>query len=260
MKIITLLNEKGGVGKTTLAGTLGAGLALRGYRVLMVDADAQANLTLNLALPKMPHFYDFVKRSEVETKELIRRVPQDVVNGALYLVSGNEETSGLPFSSRVADIGAMLTKRLKQLERAFDFVIIDTSPTPNTLHDAITLITDWIIFPTDAEMFSVDGLESSINHTRINRQDALLRKLDKARIMGIVVNKFRNVGLHEMYLNDLREQYGDLVWEPIPQRIAVSESQYARAFLLQDASELSVTKNLWAFIERVLETVEKQNV
>jgi cellulose biosynthesis protein BcsQ len=87
-----------------------------------------------------------------------------------------------------------------------------------------------------------------------------LRKLDKARIMGIVVNKFRNVGLHEMYLNDLREQYGDLVWEPIPQRIAVSESQYARAFLLQDASELSVTKNLWAFIERVLETVEKQNV
>lgn len=260
MKIITFLNEKGGVGKTTLAGTLGAGLALRGYRVLMIDADAQGDLTLNLGLPKTPHFYDFVKRPEAKLSEIIRRVPQNTCTGQLYCVSGNEETAGLPFSSRVADIAAMLTKRFKLLESNFDYVIIDTSPTPNSLHDAITVITDYLILPTDAEAFSAkNGLVSSITHTQTNREQALSRGLNKGRIIGIVVNKFRNVGLHSHFLDELRSKYGDLVWEVMPLRVAISESQLAKTFLMQDAPNLETTTYLNAFIDRVLAATEESN-
>ena len=61
MQIITIFNEKGGVGKTTLAGLIGAGLALKGHRVLLIDADGQGDLTINLGLPNAAGFFRFVK-------------------------------------------------------------------------------------------------------------------------------------------------------------------------------------------------------
>ena len=63
MKTITLLNEKGGVGKTTLATHLAAGLALKGSRVIMIDTDPQANATSAFALPKQPEFHDLMVRN-----------------------------------------------------------------------------------------------------------------------------------------------------------------------------------------------------
>ena len=63
MKIVTLLNEKGGVGKTTLATHLAAGLAIRGKRVILVDADPQGHATIAFGLSKEPGFYDLIVRN-----------------------------------------------------------------------------------------------------------------------------------------------------------------------------------------------------
>lgn len=258
MLIITLLNEKGGVGKTTLAGILGAALALRGFRVLMIDADAQGDLTLSLGLAKAPHFYNFIKRPEASIKSLIRRVPEETCSGQLWAISGNGETAGLPFSSRVAEIAAALSRRFKQLGRSFDYIIIDTSPTPNSLHDAITVVTDWLILPTDAEAFSAEnGLKSSLEHTRSNRADLLARGINKAQILAIVVNKYRNVSLHKVFLRRLVEQYGDLVWDAIPLRINLPESQAGRTFLMQSDPTEETNAHLWRFVERVIENMEE---
>ena len=62
MKVLTFLNEKGGVGKTTLTSTIGAGLAIMGYRVLLIDADPQGHLTISYGLKKHHSLYDLLVR------------------------------------------------------------------------------------------------------------------------------------------------------------------------------------------------------
>lgn len=74
MKIITLLNEKGGVGKTTIATHIAAGLAVRGMRVLLVDADPQGHATVSLGLQKEPGLYDLLVR-DATFKSVLRFIP-----------------------------------------------------------------------------------------------------------------------------------------------------------------------------------------
>ena len=71
MKTITLLNEKGGVGKTTLAIHIAAGLAIRGKRVVLVDADAQANSTSQLQIAEAPGIHDLLVR-EAEWNDVLK--------------------------------------------------------------------------------------------------------------------------------------------------------------------------------------------
>src|SRR5690606_712602 len=98
MKVITLSNEKGGVGKTTMATHVAAGLAVRGKRVLLIDADAQANATTGFGLDEEPGFYDLLVR-HAKWNEVLRVLtpeayePPDVKSkGLLAVLPGNGET------------------------------------------------------------------------------------------------------------------------------------------------------------------------
>ena len=77
MRVITLLNEKGGVGKTTLAIHIAAGLSLRGYTVVLVDADPQGNATTALGLAKEPAVHDLIVRN-ASWRDSLRTVHPDV--------------------------------------------------------------------------------------------------------------------------------------------------------------------------------------
>src|SRR5262245_24919058 len=102
MKIITLLNEKGGVGKTTMAATIGAGLAIMGYRVMLIDADPQGHLTLSFGIKRQYSLYNLLVRDEEFSKPgIVVPVPPEVYalpnaktpsTGRLFIVPGNRET------------------------------------------------------------------------------------------------------------------------------------------------------------------------
>src|SRR5688572_18757518 len=130
MYVITFSQEKGGVGKTTFALNVGCEFARRGYKVLMIDADPQANLTSGLQVKEAPCIYDLLVR-EAGWQDVLRAVPQVVYEGELgrlNILPGNIETRAIP--NQLSDQFAMLT-RLKQVEILFDVVIIDTPPSPN---------------------------------------------------------------------------------------------------------------------------------
>lgn len=259
MKIITVYNEKGGVGKTTLAAILGAGLAMRDYKVLLVDADGQGDLTKNMKIPMQSGFYNFIKRNDKEspdyipTKNLLLRPPQDKHPKNLYVIAGNTETWGIPTSTRLQGIVGSIALRFAEIGEVFDYCIIDTQPSASTLHDAIALVTDYFVVPTDAEPLSAyGGLKSALEHINGVRQQSLQNGRDKAKLMGIVPNKYdARTKLHQHVLDTLIETYGEKVWQPLPKRINISEAQLLQTSLMFDAPDLETNEFLWAFIDRV---------
>lgn len=256
MKVITLLNEKGGVGKTTLSTHIAAGLALRGRRVVLVDADPQGNATTAVGLDKQPMFYDLCVRN-AEWKTALRHIhpqvyspPNFQTKGSLYVVTSNAETRNIANSIRS---NALIRQRFQELSSAVDYIVVDTSPTPSLLHEAITLASDYIVIPTDCEAFSaLEGLPDSIAHTSVARDAAAQIGVKVAHLLCIIPNKFRprTVG-HNEILKHLKQQYGDLVWEPLQQAIIFSDAQLVGQFLYGVAPESIATRQMMDMIDRL---------
>lgn len=256
MKTITLLNEKGGVGKTTIATHIATGLALKGYRVIMIDSDPQANATTALALAKQPEFHDLLVRNK-SWKDALRLVHPDVYSppqyqsrGQLFAVPGNIESKNVASTISGRDV---IRQRFQQLQSAVDYIIIDTSPTPSRLNEDILLATDYVIIPTDCEAFSaLEGLPDSIQHTQ-NAKNALARiGINGSNLFGIIPNKFRaRTALHSDFYTHLQRQYGDIVWEPITIASVIGEVQAAQQFLFAIAPDTRAAEQFWSIIERI---------
>ena len=260
MQTITFLNEKGGVGKTTLSREAALIISQMGYKVIVIDTDGQADLSRSLGLEKAPNFNDFCRRENVPLKTLIQRVPQDLTPYQLYAITGNKESWGIAGSSRTSELVGLMTIRMKQLAEIFDYCIIDTQPSPTQLHDAVSLVSRWMIFPTDPEYFSSGpdgGLESSIENTRFNRQQALQHGFNVAEPLAIVPNKYRSrTIIHQQVVEYLHEKYADLVWEPIPVRTAVTETQLAKDSITIKAAHLDTSDHLLRFAQRIVTMTE----
>lgn len=261
MQVITLLNEKGGVGKTTLARELGLTLSQMGEKVLLIDADGQGDLTRSFGLERAPHFNDFARRPNVNLQTLVQRVPESITPYFLSIVAGNGETFGIAGSSRTRDLVSTMNRRMQILSRIFDYVIIDTKPSPDQLHDAISVVTDWLIFPTDPEFFSSGaggGLDSSFQNMAFQREQALANGHNKAQPLAIIPNKFRaRTDAHQIALSELKKRYGVLVWDPIPLRTAITESHAIQGSLTIDADHLDVSHVIWQFAQRVIESTKE---
>lgn len=251
MKVITLLNEKGGVGKTTLATTLAQSLAYKGVKVLLIDADPQGHSTVRCRAKKQPGIYDLLVR-DAEWKHVAKAIrpehfwmPGETIREArLWLLPGNVETRNIANSMERAD---QIVVRLKELEGMIDIVIIDTSPTPSLLHGAIYLATDYILYPTELAQMSFDGLRESIKRRKaadMQRQTAL--GTEPIKIMGIVPMKTRLHTIeHQVNLNQLKEQYGTLVWDAMPERVAWQEAENSRVPVWNIAPNGDAAKDAW---------------
>ncbi len=256
MKIITLLNEKGGVGKTTLATHIAAGLAIRGYKVVLVDADPQGHATVSMGLSKEPGLYDLLVR-DGNFKNILRPVPPEYFaipdtepNGNLFIVAGNEETRSI--ANQVSD-AFMVADRFRELQNLIDVAIFDTSPTPSLLHGSIYLATNGIIYPTKCEYLSFDGLMESLRHRERFEPSRSKWGLGPIDILGIVPMMYRsNTVLHQENLKELLDTYGELVWDPVAMRTTWAEASNLGQLIYTFDPGSRATKE----IERLVDKVE----
>ena len=259
MRVITFLNEKGGVGKTTLATHVAAGLAIRGSRVILVDADPQGHATVAMGLPRDAGLYNLLVRQEAwadvmhRIPEAIFEVEEEEVKGELYLVPSNAETRAIPL---MTSDGMVVLKRFHELKDSVDVMIVDTSPTPSLLHASIYMATDYIIYPTECEYLSLDGLVQSLQHKETIQPTRNQWGLDSLEVMGIVPMKYRSTTvLHNQNLARLRKRYGDLVWNPITLRTIWGEASLVRRPVFHLAPNSKATEEIWDVVNRVQEAI-----
>src|SRR5262245_35860301 len=259
MKIITLLNEKGGVGKTTLATHIAAGLAVKGQRVVLVDADPQGHATVALGLQKEPGLYDLLVR-DAPFKSVLRFIPPKAYQvgaqppgGQLFVIPSNVESRNI--ANSISDSFAV-SERFHELAETIDVVIFDTSPTPSLLHGSIYIATDAVLYPTTCEYLSFDGLVESIKHRGNAESYRKQWGLHEIQVLGIVPTMYRTKTLeHAENLRQLQQQFGSLVWEPIPQRTIWAEAAAIRRPVFSFAPDTKAAEDAWTLIRRVQEAV-----
>jgi chromosome partitioning protein len=208
--VIAVANQKGGVGKTTTTANLGAALALRGQRVLLVDLDPQGNLTSAFGLEKD------VQQTVAESL-LDRRVPLPVVavsNGTADGQVGAQQLSVVPAAVGLASAEAQLMNKLGRelrlrdqllaVEGSYDYVMIDTPPSLGVLTINALVAASKVIIPTEARFFSLHGLqmlEESI--------EEILYLNPRLEVLGILLSKMDRRLREERQVADyLRQRWG----------------------------------------------------
>lgn len=174
-KVIALTNQKGGVGKTTTAVNLGVCLSKQGKKVLLVDADAQANLTMSLGYPRpddLPISLATIMQDIIDDKLF------DVQKGILHhsegvdLLPSNIELSGL----EVRLINAIsrervLTTYINEVKKNYDYVLIDCMPSLGMLTINALAAADSVVIPTQPHYLSAKGLELLLRSvSKVRRQ------------------------------------------------------------------------------------------
>lgn len=255
MKVITLTNEKGGVGKTTLALHIAAGLALMNKRVLLVDTDPQGHCANQLRIKEFGGLYRLLVQDEEWNTVL--RAPHASVwsdgranSGALYLLPSNKETRGI--SGLISDPLA-LRERLSELENAMDYVVFDTSPTPDLLHSVVYCASDYVVLPTQCERLSLDGLKKSTLHiANQNTARAGYGLTSTVQLIGVVPTMYTKTAAHAHGLQMLKDHFGaEHVWAPFPQRTIWREAGYDQRLLFSYAPGHEVTAEVAQMVRKV---------
>lgn len=262
MKTLTLINEKGGVGKTTLAIHLAAALAIVGYRVMLIDTDPQASATLSYGImpdAKKNIFNLMVDGDNWEdvTVAANRKLwaGEYAVKGSLGIVGGHLKTFAIPTLIRDT---MLLKNRLEEIADYVDVVVFDTSPQASLMNEAVIKATDYAIIPTEPESLSMSGTANTVFHIGEHNKSRP-SYLSPVEILGIIPTMYRKTNAHDTGIGFLVDTYTDLVYDPIPLRIVYSEASFNKQTIFANAPEHDASKEMWAVMARLMNSMAVQN-
>ena len=256
-KIIAIANQKGGVGKTTTAINLAASLAVLEKNVLIIDADPQANTTSGLNFDpengEERTLYEILIGKLSASDALIQTELQKLhmIPSHINLVGAEIELLDVPERESV------LKKALAPIRDNYDYIIIDCSPSLGLITVNCLTAADSVIIPVQPEFFALEGLTKLIQTIRLV-QNGINPVLT---IEGFVVTMFDGrTKMHNQVVAQLREHFGDLVFQSIIQRsIRLSEApSYGKPIILYDVMN-NGTSNYLNLAKEILDKNENSN-
>lgn len=218
--IIAILNQKGGVGKTTTATNVGAYLAKQGKKVLLVDADPQGNASSGLGLNKdsLQETLADVLYGEATADKVIQETK---VNNLDILPTDGRLASFEVDLASTSDRETVLKRKLTLLS-AYDYVLIDCPPALGLLTINALTSADWVLIPVQAEYYALEGL-SQLLQVMQQVRGGLNPKLE---LLGVVVTMFdKRTSLSEQVYDEVGKHFGEKLFKTvIPRNVRLAEA------------------------------------
>ena len=253
-RVVSIANQKGGVGKTTTAINLATALVSIGNRVLIIDLDAQGNASTGLGIPvedRQLSTYDVI----VDNSDLRSIIKNSLVDG-LFIAPATTDLSSADVDLVSNDKRTMVLKysivKLLESNSNYDYILIDCPPALSLLTINAFVACETVLVPLQAEFFALEGLSQLM--TTIKEVRGTLN--EDIRIQGIVLTMYdKRNNLSVQIEEDVREHLGKLVYETvIPRNVRLSEApSFSLPALLYDrkcAGSIAYKKLAAEFLER----------
>ena len=253
MRKVAIANRKGGVGKSTTAAALMAGLSLKGYRVLAVDLDGQRNLTRSIGAEPEGNSILQVLTGEIEPREAI----QETSSGLIIPSSKGLSGADVILTDKGKDV--RLRAALEELEEAFDYCIIDCPPALGILTVNALCAADCLVIPAMADIFSLEGIGDMEEIIRPVKE----RRNKRLTVQGILLVKYSPRSIlsrdaAELAANMAKRLGTSLYKATIRESVTVKEAQISRKNLFEYAPKANVTQDYRDFIKEFLKREKEE--
>jgi len=253
-KILGIVNQKGGVGKTTTAINLAACLALEGLKILLVDCDPQANASSGLGVQRDDNrnsIYDVLMGDAAAGQVLL---PTEIAN--LTLLPGSKNLTGANIElANAGDRALKLSLALKDVQKDYDLVILDCPPALDLLTLNSLAAADSLIVPMQAEYFALEGISELVS--TLERVRAAFNP--RLTIEGVLLTMYDDrTNLAQQVTDTLREFFKDRLFRTvIPRNIRLAEApSHGKPVALYDPR----SRGTEAYFELAGEYMERNNI
>ena len=247
MKVITIANQKGGVGKTTTAHALIDGLTQKGFKVLGIDLDGQCNLSLATGASTKGATALGVLTGELNAESAIQHTERaDIIAASTKLTNADA----------LIETGEELKAALEPIAKSYDYCIIDTPPMLCSRTLSALIASNAVVIPARADLYSLQGIDEladTITGVQATRNKGL-------KVAGILLTAYKSrTALHKEIIEPMTALADDLdsslFKATIRDSVAVSEAPFMRTGLFTYAPRAKVTEDYKAFIEELLERI-----
>jgi len=250
-KIISIANQKGGVGKTTTSINLATSLSAINKRVLLVDADPQGNASTGMGISyedRSPSIYDLIVNRSYNEKAIKKTIVPN-----LEIITANTNLAASEIELTNVKKREFVIMEILSATKEYDYILIDCPPALGLLTINSLVASTSVIVPLQSEFFALEGISSLVNSVQLIKENfnpelkvegILLTMVDKRNSLSALVEK------------DVRDHFGDIVYKTtIPRNVKISEApSHGKPAILYDVN----CSGSMAYIGLAREIINKQ--